>query len=324
MKALPIGLLFIALSLARAQVNYCPNFEMPVLGKDLVYSLYRNAAVRIVSGDQVGTGYLIDAQRGYVITAGHVVQPSLDDKTIPITATNETNAAAVENKSQSLKPFSLIPISDLRAQNIDVALLQLVPPDAMRYTNALDIALRIPLNSRPSFVFGYPREQSHLSQQTAENTNDNPDGTLTVKHAAFPGDSGSPLIDETGKVVATCVERVLTQEQHVSNEAIYIPTAAILDLLDKIPVTTRVAGIDHILRTQELSRDELVEDLMPVPDPQHLSNLELYSWAYHLWKEPSTKIESEFFPCPILRALGHRKLEEAEDRLQGEVLRRVR
>lgn len=292
-------------TLGLGQSFSCRNFELPDLGKDFIYMNYSSAVLRIQSGDEAGTGYLIDAERGYVITAAHVVDASLKDPSVPILGANP---------ELGRKGYRLKHLRNLQSQNIDIALLQLVPNGAMAGVVPLDIALRPPRPSRPAYVFGYPRGENALSQQPVDYVQGNEDGTITVKQAAFPGDSGSPLIDDTGKVVGTCIERVLTQERHVSNEAIYVPISAIQEMLKKISISARARSLDDRVRNHETSRDELARALLPTP--KNLSNVELYSWAWYMKFHPSPRITATHFPCPILRALVHRKLEDAEEFLQ--------
>jgi serine protease Do len=301
----PICAVMLLTTVGTGQSFSCRNFELPELGKDFIYLNYANAVLRLQSGDEAGTGYLIDADRGYVITAAHVIEASLKDPSVPISGINP---------EAGRKTYRLRHVRNLKSQNIDIALLQLVPSGAMSGVVPLDIALRPPRPSRPAYVFGYPRGETAISQQPADYVQGNDDGTMTVKQAAFPGDSGSPLIDDTGKVVGTCIERVLTQERHVSNEAVFIPVSAIQEILKKISINPRTRSLDEKIRNHETSRDELARDLLPTP--KNLSNVELYSWAWYMKFHPSPRIASTHFPCPILRALVHRKLEDAEEFLQ--------
>ncbi len=256
--AYPTCLILLLTALSFGQSVPCRNFELPELGKDFIYLNYASAVLRIQSGDESGTGYLIDSTRGYVITAAHVIKASLDDPTVAILGTNPEN---------STNPYHLKHVRNLQShdpsQNIDIALLRLVPRGAMADVIPLDITLRSPRPSRPAYVFGYPRGDSSLSQQPVDYVQGNDNGTMTVKQAAFAGDSGSPLIDDTGKVLGTCIRRVVTQEVNVSNEAIYIPMTSIQEIFKKLSISERVRLLDNKVRTQDTTRNELARNLVP-------------------------------------------------------------
>src|SRR5258708_23306942 len=73
------------------ETNACDLFEFSKLNDQFIFSQYEGAVLRITAGKHVGTGFLIDAQQGYVLTAAHVVEEGLDDPSLDIETTSPSN-----------------------------------------------------------------------------------------------------------------------------------------------------------------------------------------------------------------------------------------
>src|SRR5215467_2354796 len=83
---LQAGIVLLALSGVGTAAT-CGNFEFARLSDEQIFSQFEGAVLRISAGGSVGTGFLIDARQGYVLTAAHVVQPVLEKRGVAISAT---------------------------------------------------------------------------------------------------------------------------------------------------------------------------------------------------------------------------------------------
>src|SRR5262245_16568010 len=93
-------------------------------------------------------------------------------------------------------------------------------------------------HSRSRFMRNY----RYIGPYAADNS------LLEVQQAAFQGESGSPLIDTTGAVVATALERLnLTT-------ALYLPIRHAEALLTKIPMRDSISALDKSIREEEIAK----------------------------------------------------------------------
>jgi S1-C subfamily serine protease len=120
----------------------CTGFGSGTVGSQYIYQHYSGAVLRV---QDVGTAFLIDSERGYLLTAGHV----LDDLAF---------------KKESLEviggdyPYSHLQFAlRYRSPDVDVALLQLTQPDALKNVLPLDIAFDPPDLDTKLVVMGYPQ-----------------------------------------------------------------------------------------------------------------------------------------------------------------------
>lgn len=123
---------------------------------------------------------------------------------------------------------------------------------------------------------------------------------MEVEQSAFDGESGSPLIDATGRVVATCRYKIN------ANIALYAPMALAFPLLTQIPMSEKVSSLDKKIRERAISFEMLVKSLQP----NAIRNIELLSWAVYMSRSPRDYSGSrDYFSCPIRHAYWHRKLD---------------
>lgn len=274
------------------------------MSTDEIINEFSGAVFRLENKDPLvtGTGYLIDAVQGYVLTAAHVVRDSLIDPNILIKGTTPS----LPGKTLKLKLiWSLKPDTDL-------ALLQITDLKSVAGIRPLDISLRLPTEGAHLIVMGYPKlgdePNKVLKHQEVIITTSDQDGLLEIRQAAFPGNSGGPLIDMVGTAVGICVTEVGVG----STLARYIPMADAEPLLNKIQVSKRMNELEANLRSGAATRDDL--DIQLKKRSDHPSNLELYSWALQVsGSMPKYAMEpfSSDFRCPIVPAYFHRKIDDA-------------
>ena len=282
----------------------CPNFEPHPLSVGEIIDEYSGAVLRIQNKDALdsGPGFLIDSINGYVLTAAHVVHDSIKDAKVLVQGTSP----ALPGKSFKLKLV-------LSSSEKDIAVLKVVNPSVVARIRAIDISLRLPRDGATLVVMGYPKlgdePNNVLKHQQVETTTNDQDQLIEVRQAAFPGNSGGPLIDDAGTAIGICVKEVGVG----AAIARYVPMADAEKLLsDVLTVSDRMNSFEKNVRNRIWSRDDVILQLKETSD--HPSNLELYVWA----KVVSTARQNyetepfpEYFRCPIVPAYFQRKIDDA-------------
>ena len=238
-----------------------------------------------------GSGYLIDAKHGYLLTALHVVDEAFKDpKNVVIEAENENFPG---------QKFELAP----KRQRLDIALLQFSEPSLVSGVTTPDIALWMLGAGAEYSTIGYPRGKETPNKQGAELQGRDTNNMLDVKQSVDNGSSGSPLIDENGAVVATCTDKLN------SGEAIYTPLIYVQDLLLDLPPSDRIKPLDVLLKSRSTTGTtaKLIQKLKwRIGNP---SNLELLGWTEQLAKNrTSYNSLKSYAGCPLVQALVQRRL----------------
>lgn len=256
----------------------------------------------------VGTGYLIDQARGYVITAAHVLraQGCGGGCQKPVIGTSP----ALPGQRLHFKPVLCLDAADM-------ALLEATPQDALRSVRPLDISLTPASSGLTFYTAGYPLGFTQVQIQKADPTGDyghelSLDGRIVnsglkqLKASSYAGDSGSPVIDNTGAVVGTGLETI------ENNILLYRPLSQATRLLDRIPPDSRVLQLDKLVRETKnpaLVRRQLTEEM--IPNSYNPSNLELYEWEELFSRSPKLyQTSATYFLDPILNAYIDRGLND--------------
>lgn len=295
-------------------------FNHADLSEEYIYTNFGRAILRIEviskTGTKyinaTGTGYLIDTEQGYVITAFHVIEAAAgQDSSFRITATipevPDLGSHSQRPNQDSPAKFDLDIVEPVDSTH-DVALLKITDTSALVRNGvpALEIALE-PREGARYFTMGYPDGSPKLQKQRAELEGESRDssGYYDVKQDVTESDSGSPLIDQEGAVVAT-----LTNFQN-SIRALYRPLYDVQKLFDSVRIDSKVDLIDGELlnaRVAMLTRqNELIKTLKwIIGNP---SNLELYEWAHRMSANQAVyKSQQSLMACPILHAYYTRRL----------------
>lgn len=257
-----------------------------------IVDAFSDAVIFLNADGEKGTGYLIDAENGLVLTAGHVV------------AYNQCDARSkrVKDIGGSLKDGTqvrLTLINSLCSEDKDLALLQLSPKDGMKGVRALNLTLRAPQELAVVTTLGYPQGERTQAVEVGHVERVSP---LQIAHASAPGLSGSPAIDGRGYVIGTAVTQVS------SASARFVPSSWALPLLQGIAPGPRVMELDRAVRAGT-SGGELT--LALIPGPRGLSSASLISWAeYIVQGVASYKRSGQYFRCPIVQAYMHRQLDD--------------
>jgi hypothetical protein len=303
-------MLVLVLAVPTDSKDLCTGFGSGPTSFTSMHQEFKRAVVRV--GD-VGTAYLIDSENGYLLTAGHVVEGlAAEDNADPHIIMGESPFS--EFSFKVIKPPTGV-------YETDVALLQLVPPDAMRNVRALDIAFAVPVYETRLFAMGYPHYDDSkviLRAGEAKFAGSSPGGIVEVDHVTYPGDSGGALLDGDGDAIAVC------DEQFANNlKGRYIPIVSIADIFSQIPVSKRMQKLQSDIVTGNINLDALKTTLTKTSQQQGPSNLELFVWTQSLRSSPEVLAKvAPLVKCPLLHAFNERNIAEAilplRDRLDGD------
>jgi len=209
-------------------------------------------------------------------------------------------------------PYPHFPfIVSKRSQTLDVALLQLKNAEALKGVRPLDVAFEAPDFDALLFVMGYPQygQQRQLFLRGGDAKVDSypPNGSVEINHITAGGSSGGPLIDAFGDAIGTCQEEIAD-----GKVGRYLPQSEFEDLLNDIPVSAKMQGLESSLLSGKTNADEF-KDLLQRGNPQSPTNLELYVWLHKLGTSPAAwhAIETKYLKCPLLPALDERHIPDA-------------
>ena len=292
------------------------NFEPVQKTSESVYADAAPAILKIKCGTEIGTGYLMDAAQGFVLTAFHVVKLH---GTNPITAT-------IQGRRGELT-LAFVDTLYHESPRVDLALLRVDPlPADIQTLPPLELVDITPKPGRTVYTTGYPQlkkadgtldPKRDLIPVDGQYERAEDDGTLRIRGLRRPADSGSPLLDQYGRVLGTCVNSFLPPS--APEEAFYVPTWQALRLLHHIPVSPRMAALDTQIRSGVDA--ETLAGLLVRTDGSCCTNIELLLWSRQvanardaLKKEYAAR--AELLDCPLSVACSHRQMWEAASNLR--------
>lgn len=261
------------------------------------------AVLRLEGADanDSGTGYLISASQGYVLTAAHVVKAPGPNGTIK--ATSPWRPGIV---------FDAVIVSDLSGtpDAIDAALLQIRDTSQLADIRPVDISLAIPSAQESLLTMGYPKFGDLPNDKLQHASLADPafvpsSGNIQVNDAiAKPGASGSPLINGEGSTVGTATATLGVQQV----DAWFIPMVSLKPLLDLIPPSAEATKLNGDLQGGAVSQAQLTAELQ---NTSRVTNLDLYELVGLLKKSGAKRSStSALMRCPLSYALLERGLGE--------------
>lgn len=294
-----------AASLAQGPLIFTPGS----IDRQQLNAEFQGAVLLLQSakGTPLGTGFLINQQSGYILTATHVVEAA---QKLP---DGELFAVSPGNESLVLKTKV---VAQLPSASADVALLQLVIPDALKAIRPLDIVLKTPSQSMAIYAMGYPVIDPNLrptyQDQVADRMSLRADGSIQVNQASFEGNSGGPLVDATGSAFAVCRDKIGTG----STVAVYTSLYTVYQLLLNMPLTERMKEIDARVQARSITPDDLAR--LMIKSAQNPTNVELFAWGMLVARD-KTKYQHVFdlFEYPVLPAFMHRGLDKVVVAMSG-------
>lgn len=277
------------------------TFERARLTREQIYQDFTGAIFRISvtsagTALATGTGYLIDSETGYTLTARHVLDRYF-----------ETSGASIEATSPYL-PGKTLHLEVVQSpKSVDLVLLKALETNLTSQITPLDIALHLPPRGSTYYTIGYPKGQTRPHAQEVEILGpyqgpNQSEGLLDAKQNVAEGWSGSPLIGSNGAVLGTCLQDVYR------NEAIYQPLVDAQTVLDALPADRRVETLDRELRYKSDIKELINKLQWRRGNP---SNVLLYAWATKIATDPAAYNSLQnYFACPLIPAYYDRRLDE--------------
>jgi hypothetical protein len=248
-----------------------------------------------------GTAYLIDSVQGYALTAAHVVYKSKSNQK-PI------SVRARGRQFGKKKPLLTVVKSDI-TEGVDLALIRFQNPSFTKGLSPLEVEFSQPQEGESdyhSLAWGKFRKINDPRPRSAEPAQYLVNGQLlAIEHGAEKGDSGAPLIDPSGTVVATLVARASGESYYtlLNNGTQVIEAAEQKQAIDDLKEKVLPLGVDAIFTAL-------------IPDFGKYSNIHLVQWALDIESFPKKyRNFREKITCPIAPALGGRDLHPYKERI---------
>lgn len=323
---IPAFLIFATLAVGGSTCDFDFGPGSRTLSGPSIKSAYGNYIFRLRAGEDQGTGFVVDQDSAYVLTAYHVVM-------------NARPGAVIEGDLES-RPgiffrFHIVkslctafdgwecksPSGEYNA-GVDASLLVMDEADRATYQSFLNPALPpfdIVLGPKVGgsvYKAGFPQQGDRtrapilVAPDPFNTTKDWGVGQYTNNHkqwrlltTASPGESGSPVFDSNGNVFA-----ILTNAaQNDASKGVALALTEVLDLLKIVFKTLKPTSTGQRLRSGLLhdsyhSVDEIATDLFP----NALSNKELAAVILDVASPAPPKFR--FKHCPVDIALNDRNL----------------
>lgn len=277
-------------SWAASASRHCGQFQFATT-LDGVIGNREAALLRILSedGDPLGTGFLLDAERGYILTARHVVVDNVHNTPIPSMAASRARPG---------KTMRLQFVDEAEAQ--DVALMKFVDPKWLSDIPAFDLGLEFARNELAA-IYGYQFGESIPTIAKGTIAIDD-GGRVQMRATTLPGDSGSPVLNQQGLVIGIVLEHRMTQVATIS---------ATLDLLDLLLSHASSSSSERAYRGILDGRQDaqFIQEFDPKIPPEDLTNLSLLGVLAMLSRHDSLPSQSQqSLDCPLYFAATHRNL----------------
>lgn len=269
------------------------SFVVSKLDEEKAEQEYKTGVFRFECDGKPGTAFLIDYYSGICITAGHCV---VENKPIIVTNGYLANGTDFEifnyNNDKTIQKM---------AKELDVALIK---PKSARDLKELQencSILDISLIGREKNGYMLSLEENDHRRFTIRMTESTPDKggyAFESKDIIYPGNSGSPLLNEHGLVYGICTNR----KHFTSGTLVQLYYAR--DIISSIPLSPVISELDRNYRNESLEMNELYKYLEP-GGQKKLSNVELLAWsdiADHYRKQYRKR--SDLFRCFNLAKSG--------------------
>jgi len=274
---------------------------------DRIAYVFQSSIVPIYVGTIFkGTGFVVAAESGYILTAAHVVDtPVAQEQGISVAFNEETPPA---------KRLKASLIQSLGA-DIDLALIRVTPEDALAGVRSIGVSFQAPTFGDKLFTAGYAPLDRHLIWRIDKASRSTGDAAkLLVTTEVWEGNSGSPLFNDHGCVCGVCVTEITGGRVAAG----YMPILDAADLLDRLPLRGKMAEIDQKLRAEKLQPHEL--DKVLIGELDNPSNSDLYAWGNAIvahikdYAKFASQFDGEIYPALDDRGLAYvtRKIARAE------------
>ena len=254
-----------------------------------------------------GTGFLVDVEHGYILTAEHVVHAARADKSlsVQVKGTADPGEPAVVQLSEHFLDETIG----------DLALLKLAAVGSLAGVARIDIRFDYPNIGERLYSLGYPKIDPKAGQVfTGDQGNVmRVEGDMIlVDRPTYEGDSGSPLLDETGDAIGVCSKK----EGLWSAVGEYSAMRRTGSVLVQIPLTQKIVDLDLKVRSGGINVPKLRAAL--VRNSRNPNNLELFRWAQSISENLGAySSKRQLLNDSLVDALFERGLTDAVKMLEG-------
>lgn len=317
-RAVPATTRPASVSVARPVVLAGQEVDLPAL-----YEQVAPGVVRIDSADGTGTGFVVDAAKGYILTNYHVVagqetvEVLLHDGLVdPVLA-----PATLEGKVLGTDPSTDLALVQVETEEV-LTELPLGDSDTVRL-GELAIAIGYPLDAGKSITAGIISGLNRLSEAPNRRTLA---GLIQTDAAINPGNSGGPLLNAAGEVIGI-------------NTQIESPVRGFTGIGYAVPINAAKRALPELAKGGEVKHPWLgisgapVEVLEPAEKQQMGLQVDRGVWVYQVFpNSPAAKaglrpiIETDFgqiIPPDVILAVDGRPVRKVPDLTQYLDTRRV-
>jgi hypothetical protein len=288
-------------------LELCGNFGYPPSNDQLIATVCAPAVVRVRVGLTHGSGYFIDTALGYLLTAAHVVAPALATPGTQIEL--DVPGLAQPLQARVVKAGSAEARDDDTPSDSDLALLQVtasgLPAIARANIRPLDLSFYEPPANAPVTVIGYPAFAGFKQRTRTGKVSGGEGYLIAVDETVDNGDSGSPLLDDQGIVIATCTAKTNLRDAH------YLPMSAAVFLLKGLPLSKAVTALDEKIRQAGPNAEAVRMELRQSLRPGGFRNVDLVGWAWYIAANRAKYKPNELFRCPLAHAYSDRRLPDS-------------
>lgn len=254
-----------------------------------------------------GSGFLVDIEHGYILTAEHVIHAARADTSLTIRVRSSVNSGEL---------IVVHPADKFLDEKVgDLALLKLDALGALTGIARIDIRFDYPNIGDHLYSLGYPRIDPKAGQMFSadESIVMGVEGeTIQMDRPTYEGDSGSPLLDEAGEAIGICCQK----EGLWGAVGKYSAMRRTEFVLEQIPLTQKIIDLDRKIKDGKIKAPQLRAAL--IRNSRNPNNLELFRWVQSIGENPGAyRSRRELLNDPLADALLERGLTDAVKMLVG-------
>jgi len=271
------------------------------------FTAQKSVLLRLAVNGEVGTGFLIDTDNGYVMTARHVVIAAKESHTHKITGAFEFSL-----KNQ----FSLKLVDD--DVLTDIAIVQIESPEYTKGLHPFELSLSLPPDDSLVALGGFQYGDDDKALSDSGKMSRNKNGRFEVRANNFPGDSGGPVLDRQGLVIGVIVQRRIMDDFKTGGIAVASPIAKFRNRLLKLQANPRSDLMATKILSETSQQEQLIDEFKARDPRRKLSNLDLLHMMQTLKSKAPRTIHAktqELIRCPVHTAADHRNLSLAASEL---------
>ncbi|EGE55744.1 UNVERIFIED_ORG: V8-like Glu-specific endopeptidase [Rhizobium esperanzae] len=190
------GIVFLAISLlVTSSAHADPLVQLQGLYKDAIVFLAVSYETPVGKGCKYGTGFLISSS-GYVVTSRHLITDKDDTK-----FEKYDIAGSIGEAFQCDRPRGIVRDLIFVHEEVDqdVLLLKIASEDVNNYVRACQQTAVLP--GEKLYTIGFPLAGPLTATEVTRGSTSGPVGRWQITGSLFEGNSGSPVLNESGRLV---------------------------------------------------------------------------------------------------------------------------